>query len=158
MPYKDKNSGSDTLTTRVCKQCTKEKLLDEYYVVNKGRHRTRTCKLCYNNRTKLYKAANPEKVAALTRASRIRRTYGITAKTNETMLILQNYRCAICREKITKTTSHIDHDHVDNTVRGILCPKCNMGLGLFNDNVDLLELAVNYLRDTFSYDDDRETQ
>ena len=41
----------------------------------------------------------------------------------------------------------IDHCHTTLNVRGILCSKCNTGLGMFNDNVDALVNAIKYLQD-----------
>lgn len=40
----------------------------------------------------------------------------------------------------------IDHDHTTGKFRGLLCNSCNKGLGLFKDNLSLLEAAVRYLK------------
>lgn len=40
----------------------------------------------------------------------------------------------------------VDHDHDTGTMRGILCNKCNVGIGFFRDNPLLLESAYDYLR------------
>lgn len=40
----------------------------------------------------------------------------------------------------------VDHDHITKRIRGSLCHRCNMGLGHFRDNPELLELAAMYLR------------
>jgi len=39
----------------------------------------------------------------------------------------------------------IDHDHKDGSVRGLLCSRCNRGLGLFGDDPTLLIRAADYI-------------
>ena len=48
----------------------------------------------------------------------------------------QGGRCAVCgTDKPGGHGSfHVDHDHETSAVRGLLCGKCNMGLGLLGDN------------------------
>ena len=65
-------------------------------------------------------------------------------------LLLQDNRCAICRmplNKICDDAIHIDHDHNTLQKRGILCRKCNTGLGMFLDNANLLQKAATYILD-----------
>jgi Recombination endonuclease VII len=59
----------------------------------------------------------------------------------------QEARCAICREDIGQYDSVVDHCHASGIVRGILCRRCNTGLGQFRDNVAFLEAAVAYLKE-----------
>lgn len=81
--------------------------------------------------------------------------YGIDPKQFEQKLLDQNNSCAICgREFGENVKRHIDHDHTccppggscGKCLRGILCSQCNHGLGKFNDDPDLLEVAAQYLR------------
>ena len=60
------------------------------------------------------------------------------------MLVAQRFKCAICGVGLT-LVSHMDHDHATYQVRGILCSKCNHGLGNFRDNVEFLLRAAAYL-------------
>ncbi len=53
--------------------------------------------------------------------------YGITQDKYEAMRESQEQRCAICREELNSRAA-VDHDHVTNQVRGILCVRCNIGL------------------------------
>lgn len=80
----------------------------------------------------------------------LRRNYGISFGEYSRMLGDQDFRCLICREPASggaKAASrlHVDHDHETGRVRGLLCTRCNQGLGYFRDNPDLLRSAVEYL-------------
>lgn len=68
--------------------------------------------------------------------------YGISACQYTRLRIEQGDRCAICREEVVE---HIDHCHTSGAVRGLLCGKCNRGLGQFGDDVTRLSAAVAYL-------------
>jgi Recombination endonuclease VII len=59
----------------------------------------------------------------------------------------QNHKCAICRDPIAfeGQRCHIDHDHDTGILRGLLCGRCNRGLGHFQDDVERLERAVAYI-------------
>lgn len=82
--------------------------------------------------------------------AQLRRNYGISFADYSLMLGEQDFRCLICREPASggaKAASrlHVDHDHETGFVRGLLCTRCNQGLGYFRDNPDLLRSAVEYL-------------
>lgn len=63
------------------------------------------------------------------------------------MLEKQKGVCAICGQKCKSGRAlAIDHDHETEEVRGLLCGKCNRGLGLFGDSSKLLLDASNYLK------------
>lgn len=82
------------------------------------------------------------------------RRYNISIDDYEKLFKEQNGLCAICKQPETvKKYLSVDHDHscCDNhkscgkCIRGLLCHKCNKGLGMFNDNIELLKSAVKYL-------------
>lgn len=77
-------------------------------------------------------------------SERLLRHYGLTMGDYARMRREQENRCAIC-ERDDKDLV-IDHDHVTQKVRGLLCTLCNTGLGNFGDNVRGLQRAVNYLK------------
>ena len=64
----------------------------------------------------------------------------------ELLLLKQHGVCAICGLPPKKNRRfHRDHNHITLSKRGLLCHKCNVGLGHFNDNKALLEKAIKYL-------------
>jgi hypothetical protein len=72
--------------------------------------------------------------------------YGLTLEQIDMMLIQQNHKCKLCGISLAETKRCIDHDHNTGKVRGILCNKCNSGLGHFNDNEDMLMRAAKYIK------------
>jgi hypothetical protein len=76
--------------------------------------------------------------------------YGLSEQDYWRMLVAQNNACKICKQSFDeKRKPHIDHDHQTGKVRGILCPQCNHGLGLFEDNPLFLRAAADYLEKQF---------
>jgi hypothetical protein len=71
--------------------------------------------------------------------------YGITSDDYAKMFVKQNGVCAICGKK-PDLKLHVDHCHKTKKVRGLLCGNCNRGLGLFKDEVESLEKAIQYLK------------
>lgn len=77
----------------------------------------------------------------------ILRKYGVTKEMFKEILARQDDRCAICRTPEPGEQGwQLDHDHRINKARGILCGRCNRGLGLFGDNAESLDRAADYLR------------
>ena len=78
------------------------------------------------------------------RKENLKRRYSMTQDTYLALYQSQRGLCAICR------THHpilsIDHCHASLSLRGLLCSRCNLGLGLFDDNINTLKSAIRYLR------------
>ena len=86
--------------------------------------------------------------------SDIKRRYGITWEDYERMLANQDGKCAICNHenannKRTYGRLFIDHDHETGKVRGLLCSRCNHALGQFDDDIERLRSAIEYLTKGF---------
>lgn len=87
------------------------------------------------------------------RDERIQSLYGLTREAFEAMYRQQHGRCAICGTKVPhkvgrgqgRRTLVVDHDHETGAVRGLLCPNCNTGLGMFKDSPENLRMAAEYL-------------
>lgn len=70
--------------------------------------------------------------------------YGITIEEFSAMENSQRGKCAICEQE-PPDRLHVDHNHETGSVRGLLCRKCNWGLGQFGDSVENLKRAQEYL-------------
>lgn len=81
-------------------------------------------------------------------AASLKTRYGITLEDKNRMLALQNSLCPICLRSAEKFKKglYVDHCHKTGIVRGLLCPSCNHGLGLFVDNPEALIRAAEYLK------------
>ena len=90
-----------------------------------------------------WKQRNPERAAESARYSSLA-SYGLTADEHAAMEYDQGGKCAICRQEDTKRLA-IDHDHATGKVRGLLCRKCNLSLGLMGDDAVRLARAALYL-------------
>jgi hypothetical protein len=59
--------------------------------------------------------------------------------------------CEICggkpsrRERSGNGILHIDHPRGEKRMRGLLCHRCNTGLGSFKDSIENLKSAIDYL-------------
>jgi hypothetical protein len=78
--------------------------------------------------------------------------YKLTIDEYRAMHDSQNGVCLICQKSAVgrgklKNQLAVDHCHKTGRIRGLLCSKCNTALGLFNDDIDLLEAAKNYLQE-----------
>jgi|TARA_R110000868_G_C10585372_1_gene739041 hypothetical protein len=76
---------------------------------------------------------------------------GIKDMTYEKYLIMlesQNESCAICgkHKDLFKRNLDVDHNHETGIARGLLCTPCNSGIGKLQDSIDMLEKAINYLK------------
>lgn len=75
--------------------------------------------------------------------------YRLSASAVNAILETQNGKCAICRCGAPPQGFDLDHDHSSGRVRGFLCRKCNMALGLMGDDINRLAAAADYLRRNF---------
>ncbi len=131
MPYIDKEK------TKICRR--NKHLRDMADPVKKEKHLQR-----YRD----YRANNPDVVKDTILRSRL----GISLEHFNNLVTSQNNKCAICRTEFSETPC-IDHDHTCCSgvkscgvcIRGLLCRKCNAGLGHFYDNLDLFKSAIDYL-------------
>ena len=116
----------------------------------KGKRKAYYCKECANSKGRKWHKNNgdSESVKRKKRDRYFLRNYNITVNEYEELLAKQNYECQICKVKLLSygNGTHLDHCHTSGKIRAILCTNCNRGLGHFQDNVEFLKRAVDYLQ------------
>jgi hypothetical protein len=53
--------------------------------------------------------------------------------------------CGICQAPMARPI--MDHCHKTKEIRGLLCSNCNIGIGQFRDDPELLQKAIKYVRE-----------
>ena len=95
---------------------------------------------------KRWRKRYPEKRKEYERSREMRKNYGISPEDYERLFRRQQGKCAICGKEQTSKRLAIDHSHETDKIRGLLCTRCNVGLGMFQDDPELLIAALGYLR------------
>jgi hypothetical protein len=91
--------------------------------------------------------STPE-VKARAAALQRQRDYGLTPEQYTIMLDSHGGVCAICKKSGGAKGLVVDHCHETGVVRGLLCVKCNTGIGLLCDDPARLTAAAKYIRDS----------
>jgi hypothetical protein len=124
---------------KYCASCAEIKPFEEF-----GRNRadpsgrTTYCKPCHNR----VMAENKTKNHGSVRGYQLKRRYGLTEAEVEAFGERQGGLCTIC---LYRRPLHVDHDHASGDYRGLLCFRCNGGLGQFKDDTAVIRRAVDYL-------------
>ena len=98
--------------------------------------RNTTCKQCLSKHNKKHN-----------RKSNLNK-YGLDEDSFAKMSEEQDHKCKICGTEAADCRYGVlvvDHCHETGDVRGLLCPKCNTGIGLLKDDPRVLANAVKYL-------------
>jgi len=139
---------------KTCTVCQTSKSLDEFYNYKSSKDgKSYRCKECDNIARKKWSDGNPEKAHLSQRERNLKHKYGVTLEWYNAKLKEQNYCCAICKTKENKVIRGaieglnfaVDHNHETGKVRGLLCNQCNRALGMFKDNIELINKAIAYL-------------
>jgi hypothetical protein len=156
------------MKSKVCTICKNRKILGAFHKNKANKDGLAfDCKECRNTRNrKKYKndKAHREKVLERGRKyrqdnlevrrkaelkSKYKTTYGITLEEKQQLYLMQNGECAICGKSVSYNKINIDHNHITNKIRGLLCFTCNTGIGSLktdSEGVRLLENAIHYIK------------
>jgi Autographiviridae endonuclease VII len=142
-----------------CSKCGLEKSLVDF---SKDKHtrdgKRGSCRDCNSQYWKAWRAANkeihqkrardwaiqnPKKRRRSGKNCELKKLYGISLVQYEQMIEQQGGKCKICDSLMPIPC--VDHCHETGKIRGLLCPRCNGGLGQFGDSRTLLYRAAGYL-------------
>lgn len=154
---------------KICTQCNQIKKLEEFYkqVAYKGRsERVQSiCKQCVLlNRKSKYQNNEKFRTDTIERVKKwqqenwfkykdksLKYTYSISLDEYTDLLKKQGGLCMICKQPETRVVKqktcflHVDHNHENGIIRGLLCHACNTGIGLLKEDITILQEAINYL-------------
>ncbi len=137
--------ATDRMPSGPCRPCTvrraeERKRLYPELVRQLGNERSR------RHRARLSPKEKREKNARVNLAKALR-GHGLTVEQYEAMVAAQDNRCAICGNEQVGRFGRlaIDHDHQTGAVRGLLCARCNLCLGQFNDDIETMKKAIEYI-------------
>ncbi len=159
------------MKTKRCSKCRKRKKISLFGKRSQAKDGLSSyCKKCHNKRAIAEYYKNPQYMKKYNKEyrenhkrdlenKRLLRDYGIDLDELQDRL-----RCAVCgrtfevkslKGKSKHGRPHVDHDHVLNIVRGILCSNCNTAIGLLKENPEIVRAVLKYLEKTNANFDNR---
>ena len=131
-----------------CNKCNEHKPIDSFFKEASSKRGYRyTCKECEAPRFKKYRKNNQEKISTTRLNWSREKYYNFPPKLFNERFDEQGQVCAICKSSNAggRGAFHADHNHDSSQPRGVLCHNCNVALGNFKDNPELLQSAIDYL-------------
>lgn len=136
-----------------CTQCNQDKKLYDFNFITDKNNNISFTSICSNCKSK---KSNAKRTPELARSNHLVSRYGITSEEFDEILARQNFRCATCKRtkeewmnesrKGAPSQWQVDHDHVTGKVRGALCHACNIGIGKFNDDIEVIQNVIDYIK------------
>ena len=96
------------------------------------------CSKCTSEYDKAWRKANPGRSQRTLKKS----LYGLTDEQYDQLEAIESCENCGSSERMV-----IDHNHTTGKVRGKLCHKCNVALGMARDSIAVLEGLINYLKE-----------
>lgn len=148
---------------KTCPKCGLSKQRSDFYnrtSAKDGKHSY--CKVCssvykqtvtYREKQKKYARAynkTPERLAYVKEynvRNSLKLNYQLSLEEYNEMFNLQEGKCAGCYRHQTELPKRlaVDHCHLTGKIRGLLCSRCNLALGMLRDDLKILENLQRYL-------------
>lgn len=130
--YRAKHQFGGDVNGRVCQKCDRYKPWDQFESAECKYPRCADCR------------------SVDTRELKLQRFYGMTTEQFDSLLesqggVCANVGCGVKEPGGRWNTWHIDHDHLTNEVRGLLCNKCNLAIGHASDSPEILRGLAEYV-------------
>jgi len=122
----------------------------KYYQANKEKLNAKSREYYHDNKEKVkvyqdkYNEKNKDRIIA--------KRYGLTKEEYKQMFVDRNHQCDMCGMEENGKKLSVDHNHITGEVRGLLCQRCNTGIGTLrtDETLDILKEAICYLEKTDS--------
>ena len=134
--------------TKQCRKCRRVKSFLEFSYSAKSSDGLQSyCKDCNRLSVNLRNKQNPRQH----KNRNLKTKYGIDHFQFDIKLAAQNNCCGLCNKPFTLENSPVvDHDHKTGLIRGLLCYRCNKGIGVFRDDHQRLRNAASYVASNWS--------
>lgn len=124
--------------------CTLPKPLSHFTSKRTGK-RTKLCQACRDNAARSHNKHRAVRKPEMLVRRRLR-LYGLTEEEYQVKILEQEGKCWICGDPPKEDRALcVDHNHETKKVRGLLCLRCNTGLGNLGDSKERLVRALTYL-------------
>jgi len=121
---------------KICKVCKVEKEIEAFAPNQYGKDnrvlRRPVCRECYSKKIK----ADPTLKA-------------VFVLKHPRPQIGDEFTCPVCWKSFVREHKNdvvLDHSHIDGSIRGWLCSSCNTSIGKFNDDPEVLQRGIDWIR------------
>ena len=132
------------IPSKCCSVCKKVKSLSAFGKQSKHKDGLRyACKECVNFRKRNYPTTKQSQ-----QYYALQWKFNLSREGYNLLYEHQNGCCAICKKHQIEFSRAlaVDHNHKTGKIRGLLCIKCNLGLGNFDESRGTLIKAMQYLK------------
>jgi hypothetical protein len=135
------------MVTKLCSKCQETKVITDFEKCKTMKHGYRNqCRICRNKEKNELRKSDKSK--RKTADYWLRSNYNISLVQKEEMFKEQNEKCYTCHYQFKNISEAcVDHNHITNKVRKLLCDDCNIALGLLKEDLKAVNNLVKYIQE-----------